>query len=1246
LVAVKVLREGDAAALYRFKKEFRALADVQHPNLLRLGELYCERGKWFFTMELVHGCNFHEYVRPGGSRSPDEDTQVTAPDRRPSSSARPTIAAPSVAPPHGFDEPKLRKAAKQLATALAALHQAGRVHRDVKPSNVLIRDDGHLLLLDFGLIEETTSARDQLNRGLLVGTPAFMAPEQVDYQRIEPEADWYAFGVMLFLALTGQLPFVGTPSEILDAKCHRPAPRPTVLKRHLPEDLVELCCALLERDPRSRPLPSAILERLGVDSASAVPTTAATLDTAGRFVGRGEELEALTQALGRAQAGRRELVLVEGEPGVGKSALVRHFLTQATLAQPSIVVLAGRCYEQESVPFKGFDTIIDSLSHYLAGLEQDEALGLLKGGVRFLTSVFPALLRVPAVGRQVPADRAVDNPLALREQAFEQFRAILSAIAARVPLILFIDDLQWADRESVALLHALLSSTEAPACLVLATLRTDSQAAERRELVDLSALDELKPTVLSLFGLSREESRALWTTLWRSDRQTEAPGGDPEAAFAALCDDAAGHPLFLCELVRYARAPHAEGKRATRLQEVLSERIAALDDSARRFMETVALAGVPTDSSVITKAAELNPADSLNVLGVLRAAQLIRMSRHGDDRLVEPYHDRIREAALQRLRAPESAESLRIQELHLRLGRRLLEHSSDAELPTAVFSIVRHLNAASVLIVAQGERRHLSELNLLAGRQAKLATAYEAALEYVERGLTSLPADAWRTCYETCRDLYIERIEIEYLTGKRDAALVQFNELLPLLRTLEERAEVYVSKITLDTSCGLLHEAIDSARQALALLEVTLPKKAGAASVLTEYLALRLFQGRRPVPDLIHLPDLDDARLRLVTQLYIAMCPAAFFVDTNLLTVCLMRIARTSIRHGVNDASAYGLAGYGLVLAGALGKPEQAYQFGQLALRLNERFRNHRISAKLLVINGNYLTAWVRPWSEAKAQLQDALITGRQTGDTAYEVYAAATLPIVVYNEAGPVSDMQACNQSCRAIAHARRNDTMEAICTAFARYCTTLLGAPGERFSMGAEDASEAAFRQSLSAETTPVAIFYYFFLNAELSCLFDDTDRAAAFLAESDTLPAAIFSVPTTVEHCFFHALVAARRHDAASWRGRKKLRARVAKCVRKLKRWAACCPQNFEAQYLMATAEHARISADDHAGARYAEAIAAARRHGALKREALALELAARFYRQQRDEPTAESHRLEAVDAYRRWGAEAKAAALEST
>ncbi|HEY2510116.1 MAG TPA: serine/threonine-protein kinase, partial [Polyangiaceae bacterium] len=314
-IALKVLRSASPEGIVRFKREFRSLQDLHHPNLVRLGELVSEGTEWFFTMELVQGEDFVSWVTSLPSSVPGAPGYGL--EGR-GASVRPA--------PFGFDEKRLRAALVQLVQGLGALHEAQKVHRDVKPSNVLVESSGRVVILDFGLVTEVQEPGRSMTDLEVVGTPAYMAPEQAASRAVSPAADWYAVGVLLYEALTGQVPFNGAPLEVLLRKQKDEPPPPSALADGLPADLDELCTRLLRFDPTARPTARQILRTLDALPARAEPSFSTSVSLGVPFVGREAELLALRQAYDAIhESGRAASVLVRGESGIGKSCLVRHF---------------------------------------------------------------------------------------------------------------------------------------------------------------------------------------------------------------------------------------------------------------------------------------------------------------------------------------------------------------------------------------------------------------------------------------------------------------------------------------------------------------------------------------------------------------------------------------------------------------------------------------------------------------------------------------------------------------------------------------------------------------------------------------------------------------------------------------------------------------------------------------------------------------------------------------------------------
>jgi hypothetical protein len=637
-VALKTLRTLDGDALHRFKYEFRALQDLEHPNLVSLGELIEDGGVWFYSMELVPGIDFLRWVRPDedrSARSPHADASAPERDTADTMQLVPGAIAPvhhAPRPPRagipGVDLERLRPALAQLAEGLLAIHAAGKIHRDIKPSNILVTGKGRVVLLDFGLA--TTAAEQRgVSEDQVVGTADYMAPEQAAGKPVGAEADWYACGVLLYEALTGRVPFSGPTFEVIvDKQRYEPA-APRSLLKDVPADLDALCVELLRVDPARRPAGAEVAHRLRAKTDVVVAPPAVSV--APPFVGRAAELSALRDGLAALAGGTPLAMLVQGESGVGKSALVRHFTAEIVRGETPAVVLAGRCYERESVPYKAFDGVIDALASWMKPLPKADAAALLPRQTALLTEVFPVLRRIEAAAQAPRVHQEVLDPQELRIRVFAALRELLARISDRHRLVVVIDDLQWADADSLALLREILHPPEAPTLLLVATVRTHDVPSAA--VADLPC--EVRP--LTLPRLSPDDARRLAVAL---------SGG---AAFAsAIAEEAKGHPLFIDELVRHAQAAGAS-RGEIKLEDALWGRVLRLEPEVRTLMQLVAVAGGPLPQDVAADAAGVEHAEFGRHVALLRASNLVRTAgTRGADR-IEPYHDRVRESIMRRL---------------------------------------------------------------------------------------------------------------------------------------------------------------------------------------------------------------------------------------------------------------------------------------------------------------------------------------------------------------------------------------------------------------------------------------------------------------------------------------------------------------------------------------------------------------------------------------------------------------------
>jgi hypothetical protein len=765
-VALKRLVRREPSAVYRFRQEFRALAGLEHPNLVRLHELFAVEDELCFTMDLVPGVPFDRFVRGEGAESGLEAPTTAAlgdgAADGPAQATQGSTVLADAAAPLPFHEGRLRSAVRGLVAGVLALHEASILHRDLKPSNVLVRADGRTVILDFGLA--ATGVIDTHASLELLGTPAYMSPEQALAHPLSPASDWYAVGVMLYEALCGQLPFAGTPGDLLAARVQREARDPRTRRRALPADLCELCMALLRREPAARPTGAEIAARLELGKAAVTPRAPRA-----PFVGRERELAALREALGQAEAGRPVVVDVRGPSGVGKSALVRRFLEELQGASDALV-LEGRCYEREYVPYKAFDDILDELARKLQRMPDVEAAALLPRDVRTLARLFPSLARLPvlgAVGGRPPALDAHE----LRRLAFAALRELLSRLSDRAPVVLFIDDAQWADADSAALLFELLRPPEPPRLLLVVADRGGREAGGG-DLLRLLTVERPEGAGhhlarVDLEPLAMEEAVALAGALI-----------DPEAAQAgravAIARESNGSPLFVEELARAVAHPEWPAGQVS-LQALLAARVRELDPPARTTLAVLACAVRPLPEEILRRAATLGPREGHQAMDRLRQGSLLHTAQLRGRPLAEVPHDRVRAAALE-VAGPDECRRLT-----LRLAETLEETGeSDPETLAQLFA-------------AAGERRRAAVYAERAGDRASTALAFEqAATLYLKALEGAAEPDRLRALIKLAdalaqagrgRDAAMMYVEAARLTADDEGSLLRERAAIQLLRS-------------------------------------------------------------------------------------------------------------------------------------------------------------------------------------------------------------------------------------------------------------------------------------------------------------------------------------------------------------------------------------------------------------------------------------------------------------------------------
>lgn len=678
-VALKTLRRSDPNAVYHLKREFRELADVEHPNLVRLYDLEVADDACFITMERVDGVDFVTHCRStdGGGDARLEPGQL---------------------PP---DLGRVRAALRGLVRGVLALHDADLVHRDLKPSNVLVTREGRVVILDFGLVRSKKGQGAGSDFGVVVGSASYMAPEQVDADvALTPSADLYAVGAMLFEALTGTLPFEGSPFTVLTQKVENDAPRVSSIVAAVPPDLDDLVAGLLDRDPEKRPK----LEDVAA-IAGDVPRTSSSVQpsegTRPPIVGRASELERILGFARSTPRSRAAIFTLRGRAGIGKSALLDEAVLQLS-AHDHALVFAGHCYAAENVPFKGLDDVVDALARHLRRLPSRELEALLPEGRDELATVFPSLRRLRALERtRFLSTSSVEHARKVRAAAFGALRTLFGRLSTTRLVVVSIDDAHWAGEDTAYLLAELCSGTSAPPIVIVLSMRPSGDGRSPIE----TALDDLRDAsagpsmdLLELGPLAPDERSIL------ARREL-----GPEATSAIVGEIAAvteGIPFEAIELARFVREGNAVGSngRIQSVAEIVRGRVRTLDVTSRELVELVCVAGEPTKAEVLLRAASLDP-DDRSPIETLRARRFLRTVRSGPRFGIDFTHDLIRESVL------SSIDDSKRRVLHLALA-----HALDTD-------DVKHRGRLARHFAAAGERELARANAMIAAREAQSAHA-------------------------------------------------------------------------------------------------------------------------------------------------------------------------------------------------------------------------------------------------------------------------------------------------------------------------------------------------------------------------------------------------------------------------------------------------------------------------------------------------------------------------------------------
>ncbi|WP_246641427.1 trifunctional serine/threonine-protein kinase/ATP-binding protein/sensor histidine kinase [Paraburkholderia edwinii] len=1162
-----------------------------------------------------------------------------------------------------------------IVAALGKVHQQGLVHKDLKPSNVLVTANGEARLTGFGIASRLPRERQAPEPPeTIAGTLAYMAPEQTGRMNrsIDARSDLYALGVMFYQMLTASLPFAAA-DPIEWVHCHiarKPVP-PHEKIASMPRAISAIVMKLLAKTVEERYQTAGGVERdlqrclAQWEARHAIENFApGEFDTPDRLVipeklyGRAHEIDVLLDAFHRIVAGGApELVLVAGYAGIGKSSVVNEL--HKVLVPPRGLFASGKFDQyRRDIPYSTLAQAFQSLVRPLL-VKCDAELAdwrktlcdALGPNAQLMIDVVPELQLI--IGEQPPVPEIAPQDAQRRFQLV--FRRFVGVFARPDhPLALFLDDLQWLDAATLDWLDDLLTRSDLRHLLLIGAYRDNEVDANHplRRKLDAMRHAGAKIEELTLAPLARDHLSQLIADALRCE--------PPHAATLAqlVHTKTAGNPFFarqfLAELadeglLRFAHdmsrwcwdLDSIDAKGYTdNVVDLMVGKLARLPARTRSAMQQLACIGNAADIRLLAVALG-SPEERVHadLSDALRLELVERLS--GAYRFA---HDRVQEAAY--LLIPEASRPA----AHLQIGRMLAAHTPPARLDDAIFEIVNQLNLGAPLITSGEEREHVAGLNLRAGKRAKASSAYVSAISYFAAGRALLPAQSWETRYALVFALDLQRAECELLTGD-PAAEARLLMLAGRANNLTDLAAVASLREILHTMRNQFDESVQVAADYMRSVGAQWPSQVTWNDVLAEYDTMRKRLDRQPFDgqpfdQLAALPPMSDPAAKAMVEVLTEIVPAAYFTDMNLCCLVVCRIANISFEHGNSNGSVYAYSLLGFFLRTFFDDHEAAFGFGKLALELSARPGLSRFKARCYNNFAYSINPWTNPIRSGRELLQQALNAAEEVGDPSFAAYIHFSLMTDMIASGDPLDQVHEEGKRGFDFASKARFGLIVDVMTGHLLFIRAMRGLTPRFGSFDDAQFDEARFEQHLEADpglANPSCIYWI----RKLQARYLAGDFAAAVVAASKAAPL-LWTSPASFEQAEYHfyaALAHAALCDFASAHERRGEMEVIASHSRQIALWAQKCPANFENRTALLAAEMARIEGrESDAMHGYERAIRSSREHGFVQNEALANELAARFYLARGFDRTGRMYLRDARYRYISWGASGKVRQLD--
>jgi PAS domain S-box-containing protein len=1153
--------------------------------------------------------------------------------------------------------------AANLAGVIGHVHNRGLIHKDIKPANVLANSaTGEVWLMGFGIASRLPRERQSPDSPeFIAGTLPYMAPEQTGRMNrsTDSRSDLYSYGVTLYEIFTGLLPFAATDA-IEWVHCHvarRPVP-PSQRGPGIPETISAIVMRLLAKTAEERYQTAAGVEsdlkrclaeweRSGrVDSFSIGKHDASDrLWIPEKLYGRDLEVKALLDAFDRVVSrGTSSLALVSGYSGIGKSSVVNEL--QKAIVLPRGIFIAGKFDQHKrDIPYATLAQAFQNLVRQLLGKSEGEVAAWRKAiqeamgpNGQLVVNLIPELELV--IGKQPPVPELGPQETQNRFQAvFTRFLCVFAQ--QEHPLTFFLDDLQWLDLATLRFIEHLLTHADVKHLLLIGAYRDNEVSPSHPLMLTLDSIrksgvvmDEIVLKALSLRDVNHFISDALRCELTRS-----------EALAGLVYQKTAGNPFFVIQfltalaeehLIQFDPIKGAWEWDLTQIQtrdftdnvvELVIGKLKRLPVATQEALEELACLG---DNVKIATLAIVKEEKELhaNLWEAVQAGLVLRLPSS-----YKFLHDRVQEAAYA-LILPE-----RRAEVHLRIGRRLMERMNQKEIAESIFDVVNQLNRAVHLIENPDERLSLLRLNVIAGMKARAAIAYASARNYFALAEGLLLPDAWKQQYQETFDFYFAFSECEYLVGNFAAADNLFDLLLEKALSNLDRAKVYGLRMKLYQVAGKYDDGMTVALEALRLFEVTLPEsdeEIQAASDAELALVPINLRGRR-ISEVVDSPLAPDPAIRAIIDLLIEAVPCAYIGRPKLFPLITPKAVNFSLRYGHTEESSFAFGVFSLMLVSLVGDLETAFEYSEMSLHLNEKLKNPRLRGTLLHLHGDHINFWKRHFSTGMPILEKAFLACLEVGDLVYAGFLAFETVWQAIEKGDTLPEVLAFSTKYTEFARESHNDAVYQTIRLEQQFVACLQGRTSGPLSFSDDVFDEESCYSAIVKATFGCGIVFYRIMQQILAFVSGQYRQALEAAGKAEAVISAAMAMPIEATYHFIHALTLTALYPTASSTEQAEYRRILEDKLKKLRLWAESCPENFRNRYALLTAEIARIEHRDLEAMRlYEEAIQSARENGFVQNEALAYEMAARFYSERGFPAFAQTYLKSARYCYLRWGA----------